>query len=291
MKLGYLVLASFSVLLCACSNMTRYAPDQGKLLATGGVSQVEGAGGAGLTSWATISGYGSDNSFGANAFYTQSNLPDFEFRALGASVGIANRVELSYANQQFDTGDTGPALGLPQGYTFEQDIYGAKLRVFGDAVYDQDSWKPQVSVGLNYKKAKDAPLLTALGAKDDEGVDYYVAATKIFLDKSLLVGGTVRATKANQFGLLGFGGDQNDDYNYEFEGSVAYMVSRKLVIGADYRTKPDNLGFAEEQDGAAIYAAYFPNKHISITGAYVDLGNIATRGKQDGAYLSLQVGF
>ena len=35
--------------------------DQGKLLATGGVSQVEGAGGGGLGAWALISGYGSDH--------------------------------------------------------------------------------------------------------------------------------------------------------------------------------------------------------------------------------------
>ena len=32
--------------------------DGGKLLATGGVSQVEGAGGGGLANWALITGYG-----------------------------------------------------------------------------------------------------------------------------------------------------------------------------------------------------------------------------------------
>ena len=37
-------------------------PDQGKLLATGGVSQVEGAGGGGLVPWALITGYGSVDS-------------------------------------------------------------------------------------------------------------------------------------------------------------------------------------------------------------------------------------
>ena len=291
MKLLHFTLAILAVPLAACSNFGDYAPDRGRLLATGGVSTVEGSGGGGLSSWATISGYGSDESFGVNAFYTQSNLPDFELRVAGASVGINDRVEISYAKQQFDTGDTGPELGLAQGYTFEQDIVGAKVRVLGDAVYGQDTWVPQVSVGAQYKKASDAPLLGALGATDDDGVDLYVAATKIMLDKNLLVGGTLRATRANQFGLLGFGGDQNDDYTMQFEGTVAYMLSKNLVIGADYRTKPDNLGFAEEQDAAAAYIAYFPTKNISVTGAYVDVGDVALRGKQDGAYLSLQVGF
>jgi len=258
---------------------------------TGGVSQVEGAGGAGLTPWATITGYGTDASYGVNAFYTQSNLPDFTLRSTGASFGIKNRLEVSYAHQEFDTGDTGPVLGLRQGYRFKQDIIGAKLRVTGDAVYDQDSWVPQISVGAQYKKASDEALLTALGAKDDDGVDVYASATKVLLDKNLIVGATLRGTKANQLGLLGFGGDANDDYSLEFEGSVAYMVSRKVVIGADYRTKPNNLNFAKEQDAKAAYIAYFPNKHVSFTAAYADLGDVALQGKQDGVYGSVQLGF
>ena len=41
----------------------------GKLTATGGVSQVEGAGGGGPHQ-ALITGYGSKDSYGANAHYT-----------------------------------------------------------------------------------------------------------------------------------------------------------------------------------------------------------------------------
>ena len=41
--------------------------------------------------------------------------------------------------------------------------------------------------------------------------------------------------------------------------------------------------------------AYFPSKNVSVTAAYVDLGQIVgalTSGRrQTGAYLSLQVGF
>ena len=286
----FVYLAVGAMCLSACANGS-YAPDQGRLLATGGVSQVEGAAGAGLTPWAVITGYGSEDSYGANAYYTRASLPDFELESIGGSVGINNRVEVSYAKQKFDTGDTGPILGLRRGYTFEQDIIGAKVRVIGDAVYDQDSWAPQVAVGAQYKKASDDALLTALGAKDDDGVDVYVSATKVLLDKSLIVGATLRGTKANQLGLLGFGGDQNNDYSLQYEGSVAYMVSRKVVIGADYRTKPDNLGFAKEQDAKAVYVAYFPNKHVSLTAAYVDLGEVALQGKQDGLYGSIQIGF
>lgn len=270
---------------------SKYLPDQGKLLATGGVNQVEGAGGAGLTTWALISGYGSDASYGGNVFYTRSKLPDYDLSVTGGAVGINDRLELSYARQTFDTGATGLKLGLREGYQFEQDIFGAKVRVAGDAVYGQDSWMPQISVGAQYKKASDPTLLEAIGAKEDDGVDVYVAATKLLLDKNLLIGATLRGTKANQLGLLGFGGDQNDDYSLQVEASAAYTVSKNIVIGGDYRTKPNNLGFAKEQDAKAAYIAYFPTKNVSITGAYVDLGEIALQPKQRGGYVSLQLGF
>ena len=288
MKLIGVIFASG--LLTACS-MSPSLPDQGRLLATGGVSQVEGAGGGGLSPWALISGYGSDASYGGNAFYTRAELPDFQLESYGGSVSINNRVEISYARQSFDTGDTGPALGLRQGYTFKQDIVGAKVRVVGDAVYDQDSWVPQIAVGAQYKKASDEALVTALGATDDDGVDIYVSATKLALNRNLLVGATLRGTKANQLGLLGFGGDRNDDYSVQVEATAAYLVSRKVVVGAEYRTKPDTLGFAEEQDAKSAYVAYFPSKTLSITGAYVDLGDIAGQGNQSGLYGSIQVGF
>jgi len=41
-----------------------------KLLLTGGVSQVEGAAGGGLTPWAVIGGYGTNNEIGGNIHYT-----------------------------------------------------------------------------------------------------------------------------------------------------------------------------------------------------------------------------
>jgi len=280
--------------LPACSgSQFSLAPDKGRLLATGGVTQVEGSAGGGVSTWSLISGYGSEDSYGANAFYTRSKFNDFDLESTGAAIGVGNRFEVSYARQSFDTGEAGARLGLREGYTFEQDIVGAKLRLIGNAVYDQDTWVPQVSVGAQYKKIDrdDVAVVNFIGGARDEDVDFYASATKLFLDKNLLLSGTLRATRANQFGLLGFGGDLNDNRSLQFEGSAAYMINRKLVVGGDYRTKPDNLGFAEENDTAAAYIAYFPNKHISITLAGVDLGNVALQGRQRGAYISTQIGF
>jgi hypothetical protein len=101
----------------------------------------------------------------------------------------------------------------------------------------------------------------------------------------------VRFTNANQTGLLGFGGDANDDREAQFEGSVGWLLSRKLVVGAEFRTKPDNLSLAPEDDWFDVYAAYAVNKHLSVTAAWADLGSIATFDDQRGLYISLQAGF
>lgn len=263
----------------------------GKLILTGGVSQVEGSAGGGLTPWAVIGGYGSEGQWGANAYYTRVDVDDYHLDSYGVLVGIHDRVELSIARQEFDTEDVGAALGLGRGFTIRQDIVGLKVRIAGDAVLESDRAMPQIAVGLQHKRNNRGALLTAIGAEDDSGTDVYVSATKLFLAQGVLLNGTVRFTKANQMGLLGFGGDKHDGYRPQFEVSAAYLVNRKLAIGAEYRSKPDNLGIAREDDWMDVFVAWAPSRNVSLTVAYVDLGNIVIKDRQRGVYASLQVGF
>lgn len=286
--LGGLVIAALAL---PCLAMADDAGTSGKLLLTGGVSQIEGAAGGGLTPWAVIGGYGTRDQVGANAFYTRVNLPDYHLDDAGVMVGLFNRVELSYAQQRFNTEDVGAALGLGRGFTFKQDVVGVKVRLFGDAVLEQDSWMPQVSVGVQYKKNNQDAIVKFVGARRSQGTDFYINATKLFLSQSLLVNATVRFTKANQIGILGFGGDKHDSYQPELETSVAYLLSRQWAIGAEYRMKPDNLGIAKEDDWYDAFVAWAPTKHVSLTLAYADLGNIVIKDRQRGLYASVQVGF
>lgn len=262
-----------------------------KLLLTGGVSNIEGSAGGGLTPWAVIGGYGTADEIGANAFVTDVNTGAYRLDEVGALVGFYNRVEVSFAQQRFNTEQVGGALGLGDGFTLQQNIVGVKVRLFGDVVLDQDSWLPQVSVGFQHKQNNQPGVLQLIGAKSNEGTDYYVTATKLFLNQSLLVNATVRMTKANQIGILGFGGDKNNSYQPEFEGSVAYLLSRNVAIGAEYRQKPNNLGIAKEDDWYDAFVAWAPNKYVSLTLAYADLGNVVIKDNQRGLYTSIQVGF
>jgi hypothetical protein len=282
----------------------------GKLLLTGGVSSIDGAAGGGLTPWAVTGGYGTTREFGGSAFATRVKTQDYGLSGYGVAVAYDDRVELSLAHQDFDTGPVGGALAGVLGdpsfndLRLKQDIVGLKLRVAGDAVLDSDRWMPQLAVGLQYKKAHSGPLadvLTAFGAKDS-GTDLYVSATKLFLGQGILANLTLRATKANQNGLLGFGATEHDSYRLQPEVSLAYLFSRTIAAGIEYRAKPDNFrhntalgaGALKEDDWADVFLAWAPCKNFSLTAAYVDLGKIVpgvvTR-RQSGGYLSAQIAF
>lgn len=260
-----------------------------KLLLTNAVSAVDGASGGGISNWATIAGRQETRGVGVQAHVTAVLLPDFFYQSHGVALGIADRIELSYARQNFDTQDVGAALGIGQGYMLNQDVFGAKVRLFGDVVYG-NTMVPQVAVGAQYKRSLDGAVASAVGAAHDEGVDVTLSATKLLLSHSVLVNTTARLTKANQNGLLGFGSVSGDSYAVQFEGAVAYQFSRRFVLGTEFRTKPDNLGLGEG-DWFDVFAAYAPSDNLTVTAAYADLGSIATFTGQRGAFLQAQVAF
>lgn len=262
----------------------------GKLLLTNGVTSIEGAGGGGLSTWATISGLETGNGIGVSSHVTVIELSDYGWESHGVAIGIKDRLELSYARQNFNTRKVGAALGLGRGYKLNQDVFGAKLRLVGDAVYG-DTMLPQISVGVQHKRNLDGPVARAVGAAKTRGTDFTLSATKLFLRHSVLVNTTFRLTKANQYGLLGYGGDRKDGYSLQFEGSIAYQLSRRFVVGAEYRTKPNNLKIAREDDAKDLFAAYALTRNVTVTAAYVDLGSIATFDNQRGGFLSAQLAF
>jgi len=269
-----------------------FGPDiSGKLVLTGGGSQLEGSAGGGLTPWAVIGGQGTRDQIGASAFYTRVDTGDYHLDDFGVLIGINDRVEFSLAEMRFNTENVGALLGLGQGVTFKQQVFGVKIRFAGEAVLDSDRAMPQISVGLQHKRNNQSGVLAFIGAESDQGTDFYVSATKLFLSQSFLITGTVRLTRANQIGILGFGGDKNDSYQPQFEASAAWLLNRKLAVGAEYRSKPDNLGIAREDDWWDVFVAWAPSKNLSLTVAYADLGNIVIRDNQRGVYASMQVGF
>ncbi|MGE0348150.1 DUF3034 family protein [Hydrogenophaga sp.] len=298
--------------LAATAALLSAAParaETGKLLLTGGVSSVEGAAGGGISPWAVIGSQATEGEVGASAFASRAVTRDYGLSAYGVAVGIDDRFELSAARQDFNTGNTGTLLGLP-GLHLKQNVLGAKWRVAGDAVLDSDSLMPQIAVGVQFKNLQSSGLdgtLDALGARR-HGTDVYVSATKLFLAQGVLVNATLRATQANQGGLLGFGarlGGARNGHELQPEISVAYLISSRLAVGVEYRAMPNKLQRAgaaaglgdglRADDWMDIFIAWAPTRNVSLTAAYVDLGRIVPattqRRKQTGVYLSAQVAF
>jgi hypothetical protein len=267
-----------------------------RLLGTWGVSSVDGAAGGGLTPWAVIAGTGSSDQIGGSAYVTHLKTQGgYELKVAGAAIGIHDKVELSMARWSFKLSDVVPGKSL------EMDVLGAKVRVAGDAVYDQDRAMPQVSVGLQYKRSVDEALVRALGARDVSDVEAYATATKLWLGAAgglnVLGNLTLRFSRANQFGLVGFGGPARQSAKPLLEASLGLMLRDDLVLGAEYRAKPNNL-----QTGAATAAlredaaydaflAWFPYRGVSLTAAWVNLGQIVGKDDQQGLYLSGQLAF
>ena len=250
----------------------------GKLLATPGVSQVEGSAGGGIVPWAQLAGYASDDEIAINGFCSRADVSDYRLDVCGAQLNIYDRVEFSYAEQRFEV----PALNTD----IEQSVTGAKVRLYGDIVYSK--W-PQLSLGVQHKSLDDGSIANLLGAKDTSGTDVYLSASKLHL--GALAGynwfwnTTFRYSDANQLGLLGFGGPDSDK-ELLFEASTAVFLTHQIAVGFEYREKSNNLGLGE-QDWQDVFVAWFPNKYVSVTAAWLDLGSIAGAKDQTGWYLSV----
>ncbi len=248
-------------------------------------TEVEGAAGGGIVPWALLAPASPTVSF------TYVGTGAYSLTSLGVSGTIMKRLELSYARASFDT--EGVGLGI-----INLDTFGAKYKITG-----MSANLPQIAVGIQYKKNQSSSALKKGGVpyKNDSGTDYYIAATKVLsiAGHNVLLDGTLRYTRANQIGILGFGatkGNGHDGYSLHFEGSAGVFLTANSEIGVEYRSKPDNLSALKENDWWDVHFAYFPNKQLSVVVAYANLGNIVSevypQGKnQRGLYLQVQENF
>lgn len=262
-----------------------------RLPATGGVTQIEGAAGGGLVPWALIAGTGTADQIGATASLTRLGTNGgYTLQAAGLAAGIGNRLEISISSLRFGLSDTVP------GQSIAVDTFGLKLRLTGDAIYDQDSPWPQISMGLLRKHNRDYDgVPRALGAGSASGTDVYIAATKVWLaglaGRNVLANATLRSSNANQFGILGFGGPHGGGRRILPEVSASVFLTDRVALGFEARAKPNQLAAFREQSAYDLFLAWFPSRHVSLTAAYANLGNIANKPAQAGWYLSLQFAY
>lgn len=146
---------------------------------------------------------------------------------------------------------------------------GAKWRVTGSALYDQDTWWPQITVGVQCKVIEDFGVCPQLlGALRNADTDLYISATEVWLGAvlgcSLVTNATLRATRANQLGIPGCGGDRNRRHSLMPEAGVAVMLRDDLALGAEFRAKPDKRSVLRAQNVHDAFVAWFPARHLSL---------------------------
>ena len=269
-------LAISLLVFCNCSAIAG-----SKVIGTGGASTIEGSAGGGIVPWAVINGYASSGQWSVTGFGNQVGVDDFSLRTVGAGFSYGNQLEVSLTKQTFALDTIGGDL--------KQTIVGVKYHVAGELLYTE---MPQISVGAQWKKHQNFELPQAVGALDDQGIDWYVAASKVWLDafagRNLLLNATVRATKANQTGLLGFGSAEDNSYQLMTELSATIMLTPHWAVGAEFRQKPNQLAFADEEHWRDVFTAWFINKNVSLVGGYVDLGSIAGLPNQQGYYVAVE---
>lgn len=262
------------------------AAEHGRLPATGGLMTIEGAAGGGLVPWAVMAGLSTKPGADAVLGISSTQVGDFRLESIGLSASWNDRFELSLGRQQF-TIDR--ALLPPDiDHRIGQTVLGAKWRVAGDLIYGD---LPQMAFGLQYKRSDADVLAGALGAIRSDDVEAYFSVTRLFLagpfDRNWLLNGTLRATRAHETGLLGFGRSDDDTHALVGEFSAAMFFNPTFAIGAEYRQKPDGLPGLGESDWRDVFVAWVPNEHVSLALAWVDLGTLAARPDQDGVFISM----
>ena len=251
-----------------------------RIKGTGGVSSISGGGGGGLIPWASLSGLATREQRSVVGFMTHADVDDFTLDVKGVALNLNNRIEFSVAKQDFTIKANDAQIS--------QDKYGLKVKVAGDLIFGV---LPQITAGVEKSQLDDPSTARALGARKDDGVDVYASMAKAWIDGPLhrtsLLNINLRATKANQYGLLGYGGD-DQGRQIMVEAAAAIFLNRSIAVGLEYRQKPDNLQASIEEDASDLFIAWFPNKHLSFTAAYVRLGDIAGAQNQNGFYFSIQ---
>ncbi len=254
------------------------------------VTDVDGQNGGGLVPWALLSS-------GPTVAISHLGTQNLGIDGVAINTSFADRVEVSYAHNTLAV--TGGGAGL----TDAVDNFGLKVKL-----NEMGSSMPQFAIGVVNKQASGAladTLNRALGISTSS-TDVYGAASKIINigGKNVLLNGVLRATKANQMGLLGFGGGTaagaKTGYSVEPEASVEVFAAENVVVGAEYRAQPSNGATATDavlhQNAAYdLHIAYVANKNLTWTAGYASLGQVDPGAlgsyNQHGMFLQAQASF
>lgn len=198
---------------------------------------------------------------------------------------VTDRVELGYSHQDLDLGDLPAAIESATSVRISEGSVG--LQQFSARVLlgKESKRSPAVTFGVHYKTNADTSAidrelggtLHGIGVTGDSGWDYTLYASKLLTGgrRPVLINAGLRSTQAAHTGLLGF----TDDRSLVAEGSVVVFTTSRLLLGAEYRQKPDNYTplpglIGGEDDWWTLCAAYIADSRTTVAGGYAHLGEV-----------------
>jgi hypothetical protein len=205
------------------------------------------------------------------------------------------RFEVGFAHERLGLGgwpkDVMKATGMDLGtQTVRMDTFNFRV-----LIVEEKDWVPAVTVGAHYKSNEDlwdidddlGGACKLLGAKSDDGWEGTLTFSKTFtgiLPRPFILSAGLRNTDAAQTGLLGFTGHRDT----VFEGSAVFFLTDQLLLGAEYRQKPDHLKripglVGREDDWWTVCLGYIVNDHMTVAGGYGNFGNVLNH-REDGVW-------
>jgi hypothetical protein len=255
---------------------------------------IEGVGGLPITPSAYLVNPGEEGElFGKPAVSLQTVwVGEKDMQVLAATWTWFQRLELGYAVNRLGLDDLdrevrrslGSAVDIGTNHVFLHHL-NARLNLIRENEWDI-ACMPALTAGVHYKYNANideinrdlGDALEGIDYADNDGLDFTLTASKTItaLPRPLMFSVGARASRASQFGLMGF----SDEYMVSFEGNVDVLVTDNLAIGGEFRDKPDVMGrvpdlVAKDDPWWDVHAAYFFGPHSSLYAVVGDAGGVA----------------
>ena len=232
-----------------------------------------------------------------------------DLQYMAVTQNIYGRFEIGYAYERFGLGDWPDDVKTAAGASVSQHLGLHNLNMRAMVVEEgvEYSWMPAVTIGAHMKwnegqtKLDDdlGGLLDTLDSDHSRGIEFTAVASKTIKDllpHPVILSAGFRNGDAIHTGLFGFAGERETT----FEGSAIVFLTDRLAFAADYRQKTNVLDefstggkhlVKAENDWWALCLAYVVNDNMTISGGYVNLGNLANHRESNGWGIKMKYEF
>lgn len=220
-----------------------------------------------------------------------------DFQSIHITETIFDRIELGYCYNNLHLGDLTRDIRRATGIDIKKHHIGLhhlniRFLLLKEESFEQ-KWLPATTFGIHYKINDDlhgidrrlGGVLRQHGCHDDSGVEFSLTATKMIkglLPKPILLTFGLRESESAHLGLAGF----TDDWHTTMEGSIAFFLTNRLIIGFEYRQNPDEIheipGLVGRQcDYYTVPIAFIINEHWTVSAGWGNMGKILNHEEEN----------